>query len=107
MKICLHNYKRVGNRKFPYDKFKCSKCDKSIKINWNSFLGSLLNKNNKSIIPWMGRLTSLRFRGLYFTWGVPPDEQTTLMFPNCKVGWVSTQMNAFLFLGYCYLSWSM
>lgn len=65
-------------------------------------------QNKKVFIPWMGRLESLKFRGLFFTLGIPPDEPTTLMFPfRWKTGWVRTQMNEFLFLGYCYLSWSM
>ena len=53
------------------------------------------------------RLKNVKFRGLFFTWGNPPDEPTTLMFPRWRIGWLSTQMNEFLFLGYCYLSWSM
>lgn len=54
------------------------------------------------------RLKGVKFRGLFFTWGIPPDEKVTRMFPkHFKVGWRSTQMNEFLFLGYCYLSWSM
>ncbi len=64
-------------------------------------------KNRKVFIPWMGRLGGLKFRGLFFYLGIPPDEPITLMFPKWKTGWLSTQMNEFLFLGYCYLSWSM
>ena len=56
---------------------------------------------------WVNRLKGLKFRGLFFTWGIPPDEPITLMFPKWKIGWISTQMNEFLFLGYCYLSWSI
>ncbi len=103
----IHKYNRIGNRKYPSDFFKCKECGKFIKINWNSLLGSILNKNKKAIFPWFGRLTSLKFRGLYFKWGVPPDEPSIFMFPKWKFGWVSSQMNEFLFLGYCYLSWSM
>ena len=58
---------------------------------------------SKPFIPWKGRLKRLKFRGLFFTWGKP----LTFMFPEWKAGWESTQMNEFLFLGYCYLSWSM
>jgi len=56
----------------------------------------------------MRRLKGLKFRGLFFTLGIPPDEPTALMFPKkWKIGWATTQMNEFLFLGYCYLSWSI
>ena len=59
------------------------------------------------MIKWTGRLKRLKFRGLFFQWGIPPDEPVTWVFPHWKTGWVSAQMNEFLFLGYCYLSWSM
>lgn len=54
------------------------------------------------------RLKGVKFRGLFFTWGIPPDEPVTVMFPKWfKIGWRSTQMSEILFLGYCYLYWSM
>jgi len=55
----------------------------------------------------IGRLKGLKFRGLFFTFGAPPDEPSTLMFPKWKTGWSTAQMNEYLFLGYCYLSWSI
>jgi len=54
------------------------------------------------------RLKGVKFRGLFFTWGRPPDESVTVMFPkHFKIGWRSRQMEEILFLGCCYLFWSM
>ncbi len=54
------------------------------------------------------RLRTVKFVGLYFSWGRPPDESVTVMFPkHFRVGWHSTQMSEIIFLGYCYLDWSM
>lgn len=64
-------------------------------------------RKGKMLIPQKGRLKGLKFRGLFFHVGIPPDEPITLMFPKWKTGWLRTQMNEFLFLGYCYLSWSI
>ncbi len=58
----------------------------------------ILNKHKKSIMIWFGKLSGLRFRGLYFTYGGHPDYPTRLMFPEWKIGWLDTQMNRFLFL---------
>ena len=69
--------------------------------------GEEMMKNKKAFIPWTGRLRGLEFRGLFFYLGIPPDEPVTLMFPKWATGWLSTQMNEYLFLGFFYLSWSM
>jgi len=64
----------------------------------------------------MKRLKGLKYKGLCFTAVHDLDPLVYnekgngywvfLDFP-WKFGWITTQMNEYLFLGFCYLSWSM